>query len=118
MQPVWGFIFFALICALSALIAIKRGNSGILHAVITAALGFGFVVVVAKITAGQDSSSAAIGGFVGGAAGVLFAWLRRSDVQQAEISGVSRAHKKCKFCAEVVKAEAVKCKHCGSDLTS
>lgn len=26
-------------------------------------------------------------------------------------------YKKCPFCAETVRAEAAKCKHCGSDLT-
>jgi uncharacterized membrane protein YccC len=117
MQPIWGFVFFALICGLSAIIARKRGNSGLLHAAIAVALGFGFVIVVAKATGGTDPFSAALGGFIGGAAGVLFAWLRRSDAQQAERSGSSAGHKTCKFCAEVVKLEALKCKHCGSDLS-
>ena len=27
------------------------------------------------------------------------------------------AEKKCPFCAELIKIEAVKCKHCGSSIT-
>lgn len=30
--------------------------------------------------------------------------------------GESGVYKKCPFCAEVVKREAVKCKHCGSEI--
>jgi ribosomal protein L37AE/L43A len=26
--------------------------------------------------------------------------------------------KKCPFCAELVKREAIKCKHCGSDISN
>lgn len=117
MQPIWGFIFFFVVCLLSAIIAYKRGNSGTLHFLISAALGFGFTYVTVKATGGSSSFEAGLGGFVGGLVGVLFAALRSSDSGQAEKNGVSANHKKCQFCAEVVKIEASKCKHCGSDLT-
>lgn len=34
------------------------------------------------------------------------------------MSEIVQAMKRCQFCAEEVKAEAVRCKHCGSWLTS
>ena len=117
MEPIWGLILFLMVCAVSALIAKKRGNSAILHFLITAALGFISTIVVIKATGGSDGFSAGLAGFVGGLAGVLFASLRRSDAGRAEHAGSSDRYKKCKFCAEVVKIEAIKCKHCGSDLS-
>lgn len=117
MEPIWGLILFLLVCAVSAVIASKRGNSAILHFLITAALGFLFTVIVIKVTGGSDGFSAGLAGFVGGLAGVLVASMRRSDSARAEHSGSSDRFKKCKFCAEVVKIEAIKCKHCGSDLS-
>jgi disulfide bond formation protein DsbB len=32
------------------------------------------------------------------------------------LTAVGPNFKKCHFCAEIIKAEAVKCKHCGSDV--
>jgi hypothetical protein len=38
--------------------------------------------------------------------------------QDEEATIERRDMRKCPKCAELVKAEAVKCKHCGSDITS
>ncbi|MDI6466698.1 zinc ribbon domain-containing protein [Cronobacter malonaticus] len=41
----------------------------------------------------------------------------KKDYQAIERSRLDEGFVKCPFCAELVKPEAVKCKHCGSDLT-
>lgn len=49
---------------------------------------------------------------------VAFALKARTDLEKdaAIRSGSSGQYRKCPFCAEVVRIEAIKCKHCGSAL--
>lgn len=41
----------------------------------------------------------------------------KKDAKVAEQEMIADGMRKCPFCAEMVRKEAVKCKHCGSDLT-
>lgn len=64
----------------------------------------------------------------GGAIAVVVLWLmrkRRTTLAYSAVSGepnppawmpIQNTHKRCPFCAEDVKIEAIKCKHCGSSL--
>ena len=116
MQPIFGFLLFGAAVFIVALIAHKRGRSALLLALAMIAGGFGLVVLVSNFTGG-NGMLAGLAAFLAPVAGLVFATSAKSSQDLAVEQGSHGAYVKCRFCAEPVRREAIKCKHCGSDLT-
>lgn len=116
MQPIFGFLLFGVATLIASIVASKRGRSGILVFVLCVVAGF--ILVVIANNAGGGAVGAGFAAFVAPVAALIWAMSTQSSEQLAVTAGEHGDFKKCPFCAESVRKEAVKCKHCGSALDS
>jgi hypothetical protein len=116
MEPIWGFLLFICGLVIVCIIARKRGRPMWPYIVFTPLAAVAMVPLVVR--AGGTSMAAAFGAFVPLIVAFVASLSSSSGSQLAAERGSYRGMKKCPYCAESVKAEAVKCKHCGERLAA
>lgn len=113
MEPITKFIIAFVLALLAGLIAAKRDRSGWLF-FLGAAVGAPVAAIAMSVLSRGGETAMTLGMLGLPTIVVITALAVRTGDQVATEEGSFRGKRKCPFCAESVRAEASKCKHCGS----
>ncbi len=117
MEPITGFILYFVFAAIVATVARRKGLMWGLY-LVGILIGGPLMVMGASIvtegTAGGVRS--AFLAFMVPVLALVIVLVSKNEEQLAAEAGRFGDYRKCPFCAESVRLEAVKCKHCGSAL--
>lgn len=116
MEPIFGFALYIAAAAIVWIVASKRGRPG--WAFFLGCLLAGpAVVMLVGAASGGSGVAAGIAAFLVPIVALVIALAMPTSEQAAVQAGSHGDFKKCPFCAESIRKEAVKCKHCGSAVS-
>lgn len=114
MNPLIGFILFFAAVIVVAVVAAKRGLRW--WAYLVGCMVAAPVLVNVSARAGASSVGAGMVAMLIPVVALVLVLSRKNSEQLAISNGAHGDFRKCPFCAEAVRREAKKCKHCGSEL--
>lgn len=113
MPPVFGFALYFVACLIVAIVASKRGRSGLVYFFGSLVGGFVLAILIGQIGGGM---AAGFGAFLVPVAALITSLSSKTSEELAVETGSHGDFRKCPFCAESIRKEAIRCKHCGSDV--